>query len=188
MNSNKVYFLLFILGVITLSCKDNSEPIVITPNDFHASVDKVVEVMVHDIFSPPVASRVFAYPNIAAYEIIAQNNAEYNTLNNQITHLTKIPKSDKTKNINYHLAALIAHIEVSKQLIFSEQKIETFQDSLYQIWQSKNTTEFEASKNYALKVSKFIKDWMNNDNYNQTRTMPKFDVDPEPPGHHFYPM
>jgi hypothetical protein len=27
--------------------------------------------MVHDILSPPVASRVYVYPNIAAYEMIA---------------------------------------------------------------------------------------------------------------------
>ena len=54
------------------SCNSPSEPIVVSPEDFHASVDKVTEVMIHDIFSPPVASRIFAYPNVGAYEILAK--------------------------------------------------------------------------------------------------------------------
>lgn len=179
MKLKKISFLLISIGLIVVSCQENSKPIVITPNDFHASVDKVIEIMVHDIFSPPVASRIFAYPNIAAYEIVAQNDTSYNSLKGQINHLKSIPKSDKAKNINYQLAALIAHIDVSKRLIFSEKLIKTFRDSLYQVWKSKNKLEFEASKDYGLQVANFIGDWMNGDNYSQTRTMSKFDIDPE---------
>lgn len=179
MKLKKATVLLLSFGLIVLSCTDNSKPIIITPNHFHASVDKVVEIMVHDIFSPPVASRIFAYPNIAAYEIIAQNDTTYHSIKGQITHLKSIPKPETSKNINYQLAALIAHIDMSKRLIFSEQRIETFRDSLYKIWESKNKSEFEASKDYGLQVSNFIADWMNADNYNETRTMSKFTIDAE---------
>nr|WP_238987272.1 vanadium-dependent haloperoxidase [Confluentibacter flavum] len=157
--------------------KDNSKPIEITPNEFHKSVDRVVDVMVHDIFSPPVASRIFAYPNIAAYEIIAQQNPEYNSLAGQIEHLVEIPKVDVSKNINYQLAALVAHMEMSKKLIFSQFRIEEFRDSLYQIWETKNPSQFKDSKAYGLEVSDFIAEWMKKDNYVQTRTMTKFVVD-----------
>jgi len=165
------------LMIFLIACKNNVEPIVITSDNFHQSVDEVVEVMVHDIFSPPVASRVFVYPNIAAYEIIAQNNPEYNSLAGQIEHLESIPEADTTKNINYQLAALVAHIDMSKKLIFSEARIEHFRDSLYQVWESKNNSEFEDSKEFGLQVSDFISKWMNKDNYAQTRTMSKFTVD-----------
>lgn len=177
----KTSALLVLIVLINLSChEEKSKPIIIKPNDFHTSVDKVIEVMIHDIFSPPVASRIFAYPNIAAYEIIAQNDTTYYSLAGQIRHLKSIPKANKS--INYQMAALIAHIDVSKRLIFSEQRIEAFRDSLYQLWKSENKMEFEASKNYALEVSSFISDWMNDDNYNQTRTMSKFDIDIENEG------
>lgn len=179
MRLNKILFIIFTIGLSVMSCKDNSKPITITPNDFHTSIDKVVDIMVHDIFSPPVASRIFAYPNIAAYEIMSQNNSAYNSLKDQIIHLKNIPKADETKKINYQLAALISHIDVSKQLIFSEQSIEVFRDSLYQVWEAINKSEFENSKDYGLKVSSFIGEWMNGDNYNQTRTMSKFYIDPE---------
>jgi len=68
----KSSLVLLIILFFVFSCKDTSEPIIVSTEDFHTAVDKVMEVMVHDIFSPPVASRVFVYPNIAAYEIIAQ--------------------------------------------------------------------------------------------------------------------
>ena len=177
MKLNRTPLLLMALMIFLIACKNNVEPIVITSDNFHQSVDEVVEVMVHDIFSPPVASRVFVYPNIAAYEIIAQNNPEYNSLAGQIEHLESIPEADTTKNINYQLAALVAHIDMSKKLIFSEARIEHFRDSLYQVWESKNNSEFEDSKEFGLQVSDFISKWMNKDNYAQTRTMSKFTVD-----------
>ena len=62
-------------------------------------------------FSPPVASRIFAYPNVAAYEIIAMKNDEYNSLVDQVHDLTPIPKPDTTQAIQYELSALVAHME-----------------------------------------------------------------------------
>ena len=177
MKLNKTPLLLVALMVSVIACKDNSQPIVVTTDEFHKSVDKVVDVMVHDIFSPPVASRVFVYPNIAAYEIIAQANPDYNSLAGQIEHFNGIPKADTSKKINYQLAALVAHMEMSKKLIFSENVIEEFRDSLYQVWKSKNSSQFEDSKAYGLEVSDSITKWMNKDNYAQTRTMSKFRVD-----------
>jgi len=171
---NQLVLLLAI--ALLLSCSKKEEPIVITASDFHKSVDKVGVIMVHDIFSPPVASRVFVYPNIAAYEIMAQQNDAYLPLESQITNLTAIPKADTLKPINYKLAALIAHIDLNRRLIFSEKKIEKYRDSLYKVWEFKNASEFKASKEYGLEVANFIGIWMDNDNYNQTRTMSKFTI------------
>ena len=172
---------IFAFAILITSCNQKQEPIIITSADFHKSVDKVGEVMVHDIFSPPVASRVFAYPNIAAYEIIAQQNDIYLPLEKQVTDLEAIPKADASKPVNFQLAALIAHIDLSKRLIFSEKVIETYRDSLYQVWEAKNSAEFMASKAYGLEVAEHVYTWMNNDNYKQTRTMSKFTVNSDDP-------
>jgi hypothetical protein len=175
----KTSLLLGTLCLLIFSCKENSEPIEVTTDNFHTAIDKVVNVMIHDIFSPPVASRVFVYPNIAAYEILALNDSSYHSLKNQIKHLEAIPVPNPVKKINYPLAAIIAHLSISKQLIFSEEKIETYRDSLYHVWEAKNPREFNESKAYGLEVAAHITTWMNKDNYAQTRTMPKFSVDSE---------
>jgi len=174
----KFFIILGAFGLL-LSCSTEAskEPIVVTPEELHASVDKVTEIMIHDIFSPPVASRIFAYPNIAAYEIMALKDDQYLSLAGQVRQLDAIPKPDTTKTINYELSALVAHMELSKRLIFSEKRMEALRDSLYGMWEGKNPELFKTSKDYGLEVADFIGDWMSKDNYNQTRTMPKFTVD-----------
>ncbi|MES2851650.1 MAG: vanadium-dependent haloperoxidase [Bacteroidota bacterium] len=173
MNS-KIYLLGLVMLFLT-SCKKDT-PIKVTTDDFCAAVDTVTGIMVHDIFSPPVASRIYVYPNVAAYEIMAQNNTKYESLQGQLKGLDSIPKLDPKSGVNKNLAALIAHIEVSKQLIFSEEALEKYRDSLYEKWGSENQKEFDVSKEYALKVVDRIKMWMGKDNYKQTRTFSKFSV------------
>lgn len=167
---------LILLVLVMLSCQKEEAPIVVTPQQLHSSIDKVTEIMIHDIFSPPVASRIYAYPNIAAYEIISLNDDRYTSLVGQIHELTPIPAPNTEKPVNNALAALIAHMDLSRRLIFSEDKMEVFRDSLYAIWISQNEDEFEASKEYGLQVADHIGAWMDKDNYKQTRTMPKFTV------------
>jgi hypothetical protein len=176
----KTLVILLAIGAL-VACNKNEEPIVVTPNELHMAINKVTEIMIHDIFSPPVASRIYAYPNIAAYEIIALNDENYLSLEGQVHELTAIPKPDASKPVNYSLAALIAHMDVSSRVIFSEDKLASFRDSLYTVWESQNAREFNASKEYGMQVAGHIAKWMNGDNYNQTRTMPKFTVDTDDP-------
>jgi len=170
----KKYFVVAV-GALFISCeKDKS--IEVTTDEYHAAIENVTEIMIHDIFSPPVASRIFVYPNIAAYEVIAQSNSGYLTLEKQLNGLGTTPKLDPKSGVNVEVAALVAHMEVSKQLVFSEELVEKFRDSLYHKWEETNEKEFEVSKEYGLKVAEHIKKWMDKDNYKQTRTMSKFSV------------
>ncbi len=179
-NSKFLGVLLFTLLLTATSCNKKKDPIVLTGEDFHASVDKVTEVMVHDIFSPPVASRIYAYPNIAAYEILAQNSANYRSLASQLRGLDSVPKAQLAE-VNYEVAALVAHMDLSRRLIFSEEMITSYRDSLYGIWENTNEDVFLASKTYGLQVADHIASWMDKDNYKQTRTMPKFSVNTDNP-------
>ncbi|MEM7185320.1 MAG: vanadium-dependent haloperoxidase [Bacteroidota bacterium] len=176
-----------VFAVALLACKEDKKeeavvaaPIEIGADLYHSSIDKVTQIMVHDIFSPPVASRIYAYPNIAAYEIIAQKDNAYKSLAGQIKGFPPIPQATGD-SVNLPLAALIAHMDVSKALIFSEEKMETYRDSLYGVWSASNPAEFTAAKNYGEQVSEHIKNWMSGDFYNQTRTMSKFTVDTDDP-------
>ncbi|NNE32816.1 MAG: vanadium-dependent haloperoxidase [Winogradskyella sp.] len=175
------YLYSLLLLVFLAGCSGHSKPIKISPELFHASVDKVMEIQIHDIFSPPVASRVFVYPNIAAYEILAQETTEMESLAGKVNALTSIPKVDKSKTINLELSAIIAHMELSKHLIFSEMQMEVLQDSLYNTWEASNEEEFNHARTYALSVVDHIKKWMSADNYKETRTMPKFTVNTNDP-------
>lgn len=176
----KNIYILIVVGSL-VGCSKPAQHIDVSPELYHQSVDKVVEIMVHDIFSPPVASRIFVYPNIAAYEILAQKSGKFKSLDGIIHEYTTIPKMDSTKQVNLELSAVIAHMELSKSLIFSEDRYEKLQDSLYSEWEDINKEEYTDSKAYAMEVVDHIKTWMNKDNYAQTRTMSKFTVDTDDP-------
>ncbi|UBZ09180.1 vanadium-dependent haloperoxidase [Leeuwenhoekiella palythoae] len=173
--------LLVLSAVLITSCSKEEKPLVVTPDDYNNAVDKVTEVIIHDIFSPPVASRIYAYSNMAAYEVLVQNNSDYKSLAGQIHELGETPKPDADAAVNYDVAALVAQMEMAKSLIFSEDRITEMRDSLYLQWEEQNSTELEASKAYGLKVADHIKAWMDGDMYKQTRTMPKFSVNPDNP-------
>lgn len=166
-----MFFILFSV----VSCEKETKEIVITGDDFHAANKNLSDVMVHDIFSPPVASRVYAYSNIAAYEVMAQFNPEYQSLAGQLTDLKPVPASESDLT-NPEVAAIVAFYEIGRTLVFSEDRLTSKRDSLFSTWKKENEQIFKVSEAYGLKVAGHIKDWMARDNYAQTRTMPKFTI------------
>ncbi|MCH4822857.1 vanadium-dependent haloperoxidase [Gramella lutea] len=167
---------IFLFGLVLFSSCQNDEPIVVTSEDYHTAIDKITEVQVHDIFSPPVASRIYAYSNIAAYEALQAGNSEYKSLAGQLNELTPAPAPKDTTGLNLRVSSIVAFYEIGKSLIFSEESVVNFRDSIYKNWESKNPESFRKSKAYGLEIATHIKGWMSNDNYAETRTMPKFSL------------
>ena len=170
---------------ILLSCNqhDNMEYIqkLDNPELFQSAVQNLTDIVVYDIFSPPVASRVYLYPTIAAYEIIAAYQHEsFNSLAGQVKDLNEIPKSDN-KAIIPNLAALFSFNMVGKKLIFSQDKMESFENELHQqlVEYKVPKNVIKASKNYGEEVAQFILEWASKDMYSQTRTFQKYAIKEE---------
>ena len=173
---------IFLLCVFLLqSCAKEERPIEIDSDQFHDLIDKVTDVMVHDVFSPPVASRVYVYPNIAAYQALNYEEGAYKSLTGQLNGLEAMNTKPELTNVNKELAAIIAYLDVAKELVFSKEEITMYRDSLYNNWKTSNTGTFKASKDFGLTVSSHILDWMADDFYTETRTMPEFTVHSEDP-------
>ena len=118
---------LFILIFFHFSCTENNDlsyrEKLNDPELFQEVMQNLTNIIVYDIFSPPVASRVYLYPSIAAYEIIASHNPEkYNSLVGQVKELKEISKPKDT-NVNIKLASIFAFNSVGKTLIFSSNKM-----------------------------------------------------------------
>lgn len=171
----KNFILLILSSILFLSCKNEAQHIEVTSEDFHAANNHLTNVMVHDIFSPPVASRVYTYSNIAAYEVMAQFDENYKSLAGQLTDLGPAPVTTSDL-INPEVAALVAFYEIGKTLVFSEERLIVKRDSIFNIWKTKDEQTFKVSETYGLQVAYHIKKWMSKDNYSETRTMPRFSV------------
>lgn len=163
-----------------LSCQKSPEQYAAQASDpelYHQTVKQLTDVIVHDIFSPPVASRVYAYPNIAAYEVLASNNEQLNSLSGQLQGLTTTPSTND--QYNYHLASLQAFIKVGTALVFSEDKMAAYQQQIYERYRAMGVPDqtLQNSIDYGNVVGQHILDWADEDNYKQTRTFPKYSTD-----------
>ena len=59
MRQFKLYVFATIIVLGLFSCNKSYEPIEVTTDNFHSVIDDVVEVMIHDIFSPSSNKGVF---------------------------------------------------------------------------------------------------------------------------------
>ena len=151
------------------------------PELFQAAMKKLTDVIVYDIFSPPVAARVYMYPSIASYSVLQKAYPEkYNSLVNQLKDFTEIPEATN-ENVDYHLASLHAFSVVGKQLIFSEDRITEFQEKMYDSLRNNGLPRkvLDASKVYGDQVAQHILKWSKGDLYDQTRTYPKYTIEQE---------
>jgi len=175
---------IIVLSVFMLmSCNQSTDYIqkLENPDMFHGVMKKLSDVIVYDIFSPPVASRVYAYPSIAAFETVRFAHPDkYNTLAGQLNGLKEMP-IPTDDNINFNLAALHAFYTVGRKLIFSQDKIDEYQEHIYQDLLEDGLPQkmLKASKIFGNEVAEHILEWADGDLYNQTRTHSKYTILPE---------
>lgn len=178
----KSFVFIIVIGLF-ISCEENTKykEDLMNPHLFNSAMKNLTDVIVYDIFSPPVASRVYMYPSIASYAIIQKDHpTKYNDLAGQLNDFEKVPEPTG-KNVNFNLAALHAFYTVSKALVFSVEKIENPQEKLYDKLRENGIPNdtFEASVNYGDLVAKHILDWADKDYYKQTRTFPQYIIKEE---------
>ena len=104
------------------SCRQQAEnynDLVSDSDILHDYMEKLSDVIVHDIFSPPVASRNYAYPSIAGYEVIRQGSGNLPTFAGRLKGLKSIPIPSEISKLSLELASIHAFYTVSKALIFS---------------------------------------------------------------------
>lgn len=183
-------FTLIIALLLISSCAQKKKDVEIEAALLHETMQRLTDVIVHDIFSPPVASRIYAYPSIAAYEVMVQTDPSYISLAGQLKGFDGIPTPEK--EVDLELAAVQAFINVGRTLIFSEDKIEEFQNEFLTKIREKGLDEtvLNNSIEYAKIVADDILAWSGKDNYKETRTFQKFAVidqedrwQPTPPGY-----
>lgn len=171
------------LGIVLLvfSCNSNSTDYkdkVQQPEFLHRTLKQITDVIVHDIFSPPVASRIYAYSTIAAYEAVIHQDSSYVSLAGQLNGLTETPKPEPGVEYCFPIASMQAMFKVGRTLIFSEDKMDTYYAGLMKELEAANIPEevFERSIEYGDKVAEHIIAWSSKDNYKQSRSFPKYSI------------
>lgn len=186
----KIYLFLFIF-CISISASAQWRKSENDPLPLHRSQKALSDLIVSDIFSPPVASRIFVYANIAAYEIQAKNNSQFQSLKGQLNSFNGIPNADK-KQISYSVAATYAYWQIAKRLVFSDQVALDSLNSILLWYKVKGypDTIVQNSILYGKKVSDSVLKWVDQDYYKETRKLRRYSIvkkegnwAPTPPGY-----
>ena len=176
--------LFFVLGIAAClaACQEKDyTQFTADPFLYSKTVKRLNDVVLYNNFSPVVASRNYAYANIAAYECIAAGDSSYQTLSGQIRHLPQMPKPEAGKTIDYRLAALLSFVKVGNAVTFPEGVLMDYYNELKDGADNagmpremlRNTVAFSDTI-----VSTILK-WSKGDNYAQTRSAEKFTVKQE---------
>ncbi len=178
----KLLILFLSYFLLTLSCKTPDYLIAVEDtSDLRGAFDRLSEVIIHDIFSPPVASRIYVYPSIAAYEVWAQSDSTYRSLGGQLNGLSTTPAAP-FEEYSPSIAALHAFYIAAKHFIFTEERFTEFYNNIDLKWQKSGVPKsiLKRSKDYGELVANHIIDYAQLDNYKQTRTNPKFSISKDP--------
>jgi hypothetical protein len=149
------------------------------PEFLHRSMKEITDRIVHDIFSPPVASRIYAYTSIAAYEALRHEDKNFLSLAGQLTGLTPVPLPDSTLEYSFNLAGTQAMLKVGRALVFSEDKMDVVYEKIMADFRATGIPDevYDRSVTYGNQVAEHILAWSAGDNYKQTRSFPKYSIE-----------
>src|SRR5689334_4743060 len=110
--------LIFICLALSINVLANKEE-----ETLHDLNKLLINTVMDDLFSPPVSSRIYMYPNISFYECIRYREEGYKSFAGKLTDLNPLPQP-KDDNVDYFIAAAISFSFVSQALVGSEYKFE----------------------------------------------------------------
>ncbi len=174
-------YLCLTITVISLftSCKEEGDyrPFVNDPILYCKTVKQLNNVVLENNFPPMIASRNYAYANIAAYEVIVLGDNRFQSLAGQIKHLPEIKKPDISV-ADLHYAALLAFCKVGEAVTFPEGSMREYvaelESSVTAAGMSRKMKD--ASRLVADSVANQILRWSKKDNYLQLRTATRYTV------------
>ncbi|MCR9062507.1 MAG: vanadium-dependent haloperoxidase [Cytophagales bacterium] len=151
------------------------------PTYYHDAIDKVTEVIIHDIFSPPVASRIYSYATLAGYEALVHSDERFQSLDGQFKDFSGVPQPEEGKEYCYPLASINALLTVARSQTFTVDKYDDFENGVYEDFKNAGVPSdvYERSIEYGQAIAAKVMEFAKGDNYAQTRGL-RYTVKNEP--------
>jgi hypothetical protein len=144
----------------------------------HETEQKITDVIIIDIFNPPVSSRIYAYTSLAAYETIRFTDTSCKSITGKLNGFDTMPVPDKTLQYDYPFAAAIAMLMVAEKITFSTDTLMQYREALQQKVKDAGVDEtvIKNSQEFAAAIAKTILKRADADNYKKTRAMEKYQL------------
>jgi hypothetical protein len=175
MRSTKLLFVFALVTLFVYSCSHKASAPIDDAAVLHENEDQLTNVIIYDVFTPPVASRIYGYTSLAAYEAMRYADPKYNSIAAQLKGFGAPPEPEKGKQYNYTLAATKAFFTVAHKVTFSVDTLKKYEDKVYGRFKSHLDGEvYTRSMDFGEKIGNMILQRANVDYYPQSRGKPKY--------------
>jgi len=136
----------------------------------------LTDVIIHDITSPLVASRDYAYSMIAFYEAARYADSNYLSYGGQLNGLKPLPVPSPGFQYDWQTAGTAAFYKTSYAFVFSKDIFQKDWDSLQTQLKKRAVPKdvYDRSVAFGEQIAAHILAWAKEDNYIHTRTLPRF--------------
>jgi PAP2 superfamily len=174
-------FFLKSLGVVFLIClvngcnqKKPSKPID-DAEILHQNEDMLTQVIIYDVFTPPVAARIYVYSSLASYEAMRFSKQGAESITEKLHGFAKMPEPEKNKKYNFTLAATKAFFTVVRNVkVFSVDSLKQYEESVYNNFKDAlDDSTYQRSIDFGDTVGKVILARAKTDGYLKSRGKPK---------------
>src|SRR5215469_17028023 len=103
----KNYIVIFSAAVFLFcaGCKHTPKAKLMSDSDvLHLNEYALTQVIIYDVFTPPVAARIYGYTSLASYEAERYADPKYNSIAAQLAGFGASPQPMKGQKYNFTLA------------------------------------------------------------------------------------
>jgi hypothetical protein len=180
---NILVILLFL--TIAIGCKnathDQVKPASRDAKLVHAMVARLNDVVIYEIFSPPIASRIYAYSTLALYEASRGADSAYNSITDKLNGFPKMPVPEKGQVIDFQVAGASAFFTIVEKLTFTKDSSRVTRDKILgEMKMNLDENLFENSLAFGKSVADSILKRASADMYREVQGMPRYTVSEKP--------
>ncbi|OJV12316.1 MAG: phosphoesterase [Dyadobacter sp. 50-39] len=148
----------------------------------HQNQDMLTQVIIYDVFSPPVASRIYAYSSLASYEAVRFAQKGSASIAEKLNGFGAMPQPVAGKSYNYALAATKAFFTVARKVrVFSVDSLAGYENDVYrQFGETLDDSTYQRSVAFGDSVAAAILTRAAADGYTKSRGKPKYLGSSEP--------
>ncbi|MDQ6813707.1 MAG: vanadium-dependent haloperoxidase [Bacteroidota bacterium] len=185
-----LFFLFFVLAC-RQSSRQQKQNLHFSSSHITGVINRMTDVMVHDVTNPPLAARFFSYATLAGYEVISQNDSTYKSMSQSLNNYPVLTKPDSISGYSTELSAVLAMLETAKKMQPSGAYVDSFEVSFLDSCRKEGLAEdvINNSTRYARSISKAVLSYAKSDRYNRTSNYPRYTPQqtpgswyPTPPG------
>jgi hypothetical protein len=158
------------------SCKQKESKQLSETEILHQNQDKLTQVIIYDIFTPPVASRLYVYTSLASYEAIRFKKEDAPSITARLKGFKPMPVPEEGKKYNFTLSATKAFFNVVRNVrVFSVDSLTAYEQSVYnQFKETLDEETYNRSAAFGDSVAKIILQRANADGYLASRGKAKY--------------